>query len=78
MKYIGFIICIAGIALLGYAFNMDTSVAVDYPGGNNYDLPDRVNNIGLIADKQNYMIFGGVLFILGIVTIYTYDDKAKK
>ena len=78
MKFIGFLIIIAGFYLLGLAFTMDTSVAVDYPGGNDYGLPERVNNLGLMADKQNYMIFGAILTILGFVTIIAYDRKSEK
>lgn len=75
MKYVGFIICMIGIALLAFAFTMDTSISVDYPGGNSFGLPDRVNNLGLMQDKQNYMILGAVLTVIGFITIYSYDKK---
>lgn len=78
MKNIGMLIFIGGLILLGYAFTMDTSVAVDYPDGNSYGLPDRVNNIGLMADKQNYLIFGAILSVLGIVAVITSDKKKEK
>ena len=44
---------------------MTTSVAVDYPMGNG--LSERVNNIGLMNDKQNYLIFGGLMIVVGII-----------
>lgn len=78
MKFIGMLIFIIGLVLLGHALTMDTSVEVDYQYGNTMGLPDRVNNIGLMADKQNYLIFGVVLAVLGIVTVVTYDKKIEK
>lgn len=63
-----------GILLLTHAFTMDTTVKVDYQGNNQLNLPERVNNIGLMDDKHNYMILGGILAILGVLI---YDKKSK-
>jgi hypothetical protein len=89
MKNLGIILLIIGIGLAVYALSMDTSVQVDYPMGNDYGLPERVNNIGLMNDKQNYLIFGGLLTVVGIFmavsggksekanAITTTDDNKK-
>lgn len=78
MKYFGYLMFTAGLILLLIAFTMDTSVAVDYPNGNEFGLPERVNNLGLMADKQNYMIFGAILSVLGIIIGVTYEKKDEK
>ena len=41
-----------------YAMNMDVSVST-YAG--------RVNNIGLMSDRQNYLIFSGIIFLAGVI-----------
>jgi hypothetical protein len=79
MKTVGSLLCGLAALLLFYAFFMDTSVAVDYQNGNQFGFPDRVNNLGLMADKQNYMIFGAILFIGGCIIYYsTPNEKDKK
>lgn len=78
MRFIGLLMFVAGIILLGIAFTMDTSVPTNYSSGNEFGLPERVNNIGLMADKQNYLIFGALLTILGVITIIKYDKKIEK
>ena len=75
MKNLGMIIFLIGLSLLAYGFTIDTSVSVDYTHGNMLGLPERVYNIGLVSEKQNYLISGLVLFILGIITVLTYDNK---
>lgn len=77
MKYLGHITFSVGLLIVIYAFTIDTSVAVDYPNGNEYGLPDRVNNLGLMADRQNYMIFGGVLAVLGLIAGFNSDKKSE-
>ena len=74
MKNLGILIMFLGILLLTHAFTMDTTVKVDYQGNNQLNLPERVNNIGLMDDKHNYMILGGILAILGVLI---YDKKSK-
>ena len=78
MKFFGYLMFPAGLILLVLAFTMDTSVAVDYPSGNDFGFPERVNNLGLMADKQNYMIFGAILSILGAIIGVTYEKKDEK
>ena len=77
MKAIGILFIIIG-ALLGiHALTMDVTVAVDYSGGNSLGLPERVNNIGLMSDRQNYLIFGGILLVIGLILTIFYN-KGKK
>lgn len=78
MKYVGIIMFAAGVILFCFAFTMDTSVEVNYSSGNKHGLPDRVNNIGLMADKQNYIILSLVLIVLGAITAVTFDAKPEK
>ncbi len=47
----------------------DTSVAVDYTGPS-YGLPERVNNVGLMQDRQIGIIVGFAAAIGGGVLMY--------
>lgn len=58
MRSFGFIAVIIGVMMLIGALVMDVSV----PAG-----LGRVNNIGLMAERQNYTIIGGILLIVGIL-----------
>ena len=69
MKNVGIIAWVAG-ALFGlYGLSMDVSVQVDYSSGNSYGFPDRVNNLGLMSQRQNYLIISGVLLLAGTLII---------
>jgi len=63
---LGLLLLTVGITVALCALNMDTSVAVDNPMLKKYGFPERVNNIGLMNDKQNYLIFGGILAVVGV------------
>jgi hypothetical protein len=76
-KTISNILVILGLTLLTYAFFMDTSVKVDYPNGNQYGFPDRVNNLGLMADRQNFMIIGAIITIGGCILYYSETNKKE-
>jgi hypothetical protein len=78
MRIIGIILTLLGIALCIYALTMDTSVRVDYPMGNFFGLPERVNNLGLMNDKQNYLIVSGVISIIGVIFIVMKKNKSKE
>ena len=77
MKYLGMILFISGLLLVGFALTMDVSLQVDYQYGNPLGLPDQVNNLGLMDERQNYMIFGSIICILGMITVITYEKKSK-
>lgn len=62
----GPIITILGSLMLVYFFALfDTSVAL--PDRDGQEAGRRVNNIGLMNDRQNGILVGGVLLIAGIV-----------
>lgn len=77
MKTIGIILLMAGLSLGAYAYSMDTSVSVNY-SGSSYGLPNRVNNLGLMQDRQNYLIGAGVLAIIGVILIVTAKQPKKE
>ena len=78
MKKIGFGLVILGaIASIYSLFIMDVSVAVQYPNGNSFGLPDRVNNFSLMAERQNYIIGSCIAIIIGISLIF-YDALVNK
>jgi hypothetical protein len=76
MRTFGIIILIVGIVLGIYALSMDTSVQVNY-SGDSFGLPDRVNNLGLMNDRQNYLIVAGVLSIIGTILIIFKRSNSK-
>lgn len=58
MRGFGIFVILAGALLLFSALAMDVSV----PSG-----LGRVNNLGLMSERQNYTIIGGILLIAGIL-----------
>ena len=77
MKTIGYILLVTGIVLGFYALNMNTSVEVHYSYENTLGLPDRVNNIGLMKDQQNYLLISGVLCVIGIILAFFVNPSDK-
>lgn len=69
MKKLGYWVLAAGIIWLLVSANMDTSV----PTG----LGGRVNNIGLIAQKQNYMLMGAFIALCGLLMALLGKAKTK-
>lgn len=59
MRKLGIIAIVVGIIVIISALSMDVSVVTGMGG--------RVNNLGLMADRQNYTILGGLFFIAGIL-----------
>lgn len=68
MKIIGYIAIAIGLIFAVSALFMDVTVATS--GGY------RVNNLGLMSSRQNYMIFGGFVAIAGII-IALVGNKLK-
>ena len=58
MNNLGKPLLIIGVIILIVAFNMDVSVQSGY---------GRVNNIGLMADRSNYLFFGALLCVAGLI-----------
>jgi len=69
MKALGIAILVAGLLLGGYALNMDVSVHVpaqDFGYGIRTPAAD-VANIDRMAQRQNLLIFSGVLAVVGAI-----------
>lgn len=76
MKSLGGLLIFFGIAALIFSMQMDTTIEVKYPGGSGYGMPERVNNIGLMNEKQNRIMLSGILLIGGIILFAV--GKAKE
>lgn len=63
MRGFGFLLLAVGTVAVIFFLNMDTSVATS--GG--YGLPSRVENIGLIAQRQNYLLVSGLVVVVGVL-----------
>lgn len=59
MRKFGIFAIVFGVVVIIAALGMDVSVATSMGG--------RVNNLGLMADRQNYTILGGLFLIAGIL-----------
>lgn len=59
MKGLGWVVLIVGVIWTLVAINMDVSVATGYG--------TRVNNIGLMASKQNHIILGAFIILCGLL-----------
>ena len=64
------IFIVIGVFGLLYAFTMDTSVATE--------AGHRVNNLGLMNDKQNYIIISGIFLFLGVILNISNRSKINK
>jgi ribosomal protein L40E len=69
MKAIGIIILAAGLILGGFALNMDVSVHVPSQDlGYGMRIPEAtVANLDKMAQRQNFLIFSGVLAVVGAI-----------
>ena len=59
MKTLGYILIAVGVVMALFALNMNVSVVTDYGG--------RVNNLGLMNDRQNYILIAAALFVGGVI-----------
>lgn len=59
MKTLGYVAFVVGVIWLLVAFNLDTSVSTGYG--------TRVNNIGLMASKQNHILIGAFITFCGLL-----------
>ena len=69
IRIFGNIIVIFGVITLFFSQSMETSVAPDYAilGIEAIkNLPEKIVNFDLIAQKLNYLILGGILIIIGL------------
>lgn len=73
IRKVGFVLTSVGVVWLIAAMNMDTSVLTPVRT-NEYgmwdgQLPTRVENIGLIARRENHIMLGGLFTLIGILLI---------
>lgn len=68
MKAVGIVILILG--MIGAVASMVMDVSVATSGGM------RVNNIGLMADRQNYLIISGFIAIAGLL-LALFGDRVN-
>ena len=69
MNGFGWILLIVGLVWLFSALSMDVSVATGYGS--------RVNNIGLMASKQNHIIIGAFIILCGLLMIIFGNRKIE-
>jgi hypothetical protein len=67
MKTVGWLLLLVGVIVGIYALSMEVTVA----GFGE----DRVNNIGLMSDRQNYLIIAGILSVIGAIILITQKSK---
>jgi len=77
-KFLGAILFLGGACFAVYYFQMDTSVAVPTTeilgqtiGGG------RVNNLGLLADRQNGLIVSCLVAVLGLALVAFGESEAR-
>lgn len=70
MKGFGWVLLIIGVIIAFASFNMDVSVATSYGG--------RVNNIGLMAQRQNYILIGCFVTFCGLMMVIFGGRKQQK
>jgi len=58
MRNVGYFLLVVGMLCIVGALAMDVSVSAG---------ARRVNNIGLMADRQNYILIGGLMLLVGVV-----------
>lgn len=74
MRGTGIVLIIVGIIWALIAFNMNVTVTTEsrfYSGAysSHYEPPVTVNNIGLMEDRRNHLMFAGLTILAGVVLI---------
>jgi hypothetical protein len=69
MKFAGIIVLVIGLLLCIFSLNMNVSVEVDSRSyGYGITTPSmQVANADLMAQRQNYLIFSGILSVVGAI-----------
>lgn len=74
---LGLLLLICGLmAAVFFGAIFDVSVEVPYTGPS-FGLPDRVNNVGLMADRQNGIIFGFAAAIAGGALMFVGRKRTR-
>lgn len=75
MRSLGYFVLVVGLLCIVGALAMDVSVSSG---------TGRVNNIGLMAERQNFILIGGVLLLVGVIMavagkrrIDTFDSSSE-
>lgn len=71
--WLGSWLLIAGIVGLLWAFNLDTSVEAggEYLGLGVSVPRARVNNLGLMEERRNYLMLSGLACVIGVIVLVT-------
>lgn len=71
MRTIGIVSLVAGLALCAYSLVMDVGVVVPRQSmGDGFVLPPtEVANVDLMGRRQNFMVFGGILSVVGAILV---------
>jgi hypothetical protein len=70
MKAIGAILLVVGLLFGIVALNMDTSVATEAQSIGGIDIPSvRVNNLGLMDQRRNYLMVAAVGAVVGVLLV---------
>jgi hypothetical protein len=68
MRSLGITVLLFGLAIALYSLGMDTTVASGY---------DRVNNLGLMRDQQNFLIVGVATVLVGVM-LFGFSLRSKQ
>lgn len=79
MKNAGVLMLVAGLLFCLYAVSMDTSVAVDVDRSNPYlkNMPERVNNFGLMHEQSTYLVLSAGIFIFGVILFFVGRNSER-
>lgn len=83
LRNVGVFLFILGAVWVSLAFNMDTTVLVEGKtygeGAFAFTSPSqRVNNLGLMNDRQNHLMIAGIVLLAGIVLIGFGSKQSRK
>ena len=67
-KKFGYILLCLGLCLAMYALLMDTTVPF---------FNERINNLGLLNDQQNYLTFSLIIVLISIFIIFISSRKDR-
>jgi hypothetical protein len=74
---VGWIVLVFGVILGVFAFSMDTTVTTDSQSIAGVSIPSqRVNNIGLMDERRNYLMVAGLMVVVGVGLIVA--DELQK
>ena len=80
-KFLGLLMLVGGlIGMCYFMFQFDTSIATNItppPGMDASMFPSRVNNLGLLADRQNGIVVSGIVAVLGLI-LALFGPKAAR